>query len=328
MAKTVVVSGYGVRIRFRKGVFRVEKRDGVEEYNPVEIEQVIVATSGVSLTSKTIRKMIEYGIDLVFLDSRGYPIGRIYPPYINRTVDTRRAQYSSYGGDRAIHFIKEVVYAKISNQAGLVKRYYYYTRSDYLREDYEKLIGIREEVVGVSGDYSEVIEKLRSLEARAARIYWGSYALLLPRELGFEGRDQDSMDPVNVSLNYGYGILYSECWKALVLAGLDPYAGYMHVDRSGKPVLVFDFIEQFRFIVDYALLGMFRHKWRPEIVNGLLEYGSRTRIIEAINNFLDKQTSEINGSVVTLRQAIKRKAFELASHLRGETLYTGFVWNW
>ena len=34
--------------------------------------------------------------------------------------------------------------------------------------------------------------------------------------------------------------------RALVLAGLDPYAGFIHVDRPGKPSLALDLIEEFR----------------------------------------------------------------------------------
>ncbi len=327
--KQVIVAGYGVKIRFRNGVFRIESKESVEELNPIDIEQVLIVSSGVSLSSKVVRKMIEYGIDLVFLDSRGLPIGRVYPVYINKTVDTRRAQYLAYYSGASIDIVKEIVYAKISNQAGLVKRYYYYTRDKLLRKDYEKLIDIRERVVDVNGDLNEVREVLRQLEAEAARIYWGSYASLVPRELGFEGRDQDSVDPVNMALNYGYGILYSECWKSLVLAGLDPYAGYLHVDRSGKPTLVFDYIEQFRFIVDYSILQLLRRKWKPMVNNGLLDYESRSRIIKAVNNFMDNQVSRAcTGNPLTIRQVLKRKAFELASTLRGEMIYKGFIWEW
>ena len=132
-----------------------------------------------------------------------------------------------------------------------------------------------------------------------------------------------------MSLNYGYGILYSECWKALVLAGLDPYAGYMHVDRSGKPVLVFDFIEQYRFIVDYTLLKLFRRGWRPELVNGFIEYGSRAKIASQVIEFMEKnKTRRYGEQPLTLRQALKKNAFQLAGFLRGEQVFKGFVWEW
>jgi len=330
MGKTIIVCDYGVRIRYRRGVFIIVHKNGREELNPVEIEQVIIATSGVWLSSKVVRKMIEFGIDLVFLDSKGNPIGRVYPPFINKTVETRREQYSSISDYRGIYVMKEIVYAKIANQAGLLKRYYQNTRIPELKNAYMDIQSFLNQVYLINGSLDEIRDKLRSLEARAAQIYWSHYALLTPRELGFESRDQDGEDPVNMSLNYGYGVLYSECWKALVLAGLDPYAGYMHVDRSGKPTLVFDFIEQFRFIVDYTLLKLFRYGWKPQILNGFIEYSSRAKIASSITEFMEKERTMrfTENKPLTLRQAIKKNAFQLAAFLRREEVFKGFVWEW
>lgn len=328
--KTLLVTGYGVKIGFRDGVFVVNDSSGKKTISPLEVEQIVIASSGVSITSKTIRKIIEYGIDLVFLDSRGYPIGRVYPPYINRTVETRRRQYEAYGTDKGATIIVAIVKAKILNQAGLVKRYYYITRRKELRESYHMIRDVVDNI-GIKGMvFDEVRDYLRQKEAYVARIYWDTVSTLLPEDIGFDGRDQDSSDPFNMSLNYGYGLLYKECWRALVLAGLDPYAGFMHADYSGKPVLVYDYIEQYRFVVDYILVKLFRRGWRPEIDNGLLTYDSRIKIIREIEEFLDNTRVSLNESTpYTLRQVIKKKAFELASYLRGKKMfYEGYVWEW
>lgn len=328
--KTLLLSGYGIRTRYRKGLLILEsKTNGKQEIPLADIHQVIVVSSGIWFSSKLVRKLIEHGVDLVFLDSRGLPVGRIYPPYINKTVETRRAQYSAHSTHRGINITKEIVYAKLVNQANLLKKYYYYTRIEDLRENSGKIIDLATKARNFETSFNDIKEKLRSIEAEAAKFYWPSYALLLPRELNFEGRDQDSDDPVNTSLNYSYGILYNECWKALVLAGLDPYAGFLHVDRSGKPVLVFDFVEMFRFIADNTLLAMFRKGWKPRINNGLLDYESRLRIIENINKFMeDTKTHYLDESPVNLKQVIKKTSFALASYLRGEGVFEGYVHRW
>jgi len=327
--KTLLVTGYGVRLRYRNGLLLVESSNNKQEVSLADLEQVVIASSGVWLSSKVIRKLIEFGVDVVFLDSRGLPIGRVYPPFINRTVETRRAQYSSHGSSRGVYAMKEIVYGKIANQAGILKKYYYNTRIEELKEASSRINELALKARGVEAGFEEAREKLRGIEAEAARIYWTHYALLVPPGLGFEGRNQDSSDVVNIVLNYAYGILYSECWRALVLAGLDPYAGFIHVDRSGKPVLVFDFIEMFRFTVDTTVLYLLRKGWRPVVNNGLLDYESRKRIIEALSDFLDntrvQYTSE---SSITLRQAIKKAAYSLASYLRGDGVFEAFVYRW
>jgi CRISPR-associated protein Cas1 len=63
-------------------------------------------------------------------------------------------------------------------------------------------------------------------------------------ELDWPGRQtQGATDPLNAALNYCYGVLYAQVERALVLAGLDPYGGFLHVDRPGKPSLTLDLIE-------------------------------------------------------------------------------------
>ncbi len=327
--KTLLIAGYGVRLRYRKGLLLVESKNSKQEVPVSDLEQVVIATSGVWLSSKVIRKLIEFGVDLVILDSRGLPVGRVYPPFINKTVETRRAQYFSNGTVKGLHAMKELVYGKIANQAAVLRKYYYNTRTPELKEASTRLSEQALKARMIESSFEEARERLRSIEADAARTYWANYALLIPGELGFEGRNQDSDDPVNTVLNYSYGILYSECWKTLVLAGLDPYAGFLHADRSGKPVLVYDFIEMFRFSADLTALYLFRKGWRPAMSNGLLDYESRKKIVEALNEFLDNTRAQyIDEASITLRQVIKKAAYSLASFLRGEGVFEAFTYRW
>lgn len=323
--RTLVVTGYGIKIRAKNGLLLITGKDLRREESLIELEQVVIASGGVSISSKAVRMLIEHGVDLVFLDSRGYPVGRVYPPYINRTVDTRRAQYLSYYDGKRYYIIRVLVESKIRNQAGLLKRYGLYLGNEELRQLSREIKGLLNEL---DKDSDDPVQHYRLVEAKAARYYWSGIALLVPRDLGFNNRDQDGSDPFNIMLNYGYGILYGEAWRALVLAGLDPYAGYMHVDRSGKPVLVYDYVEMYRPIIDYALLKPVRKGWRPKINGGLLNYESRTRIIKAIHSEFEKKTN-MYGEPVTIRQAMKRNAFSLASFIRGETpAYKGLVVDW
>jgi len=100
--------------------------------------------------------------------------------------------------------------------------------------------------------------QILSAEGRAAQVYWGALEGIIPPHYGWPGRrTRGARDPVNAALNYGYGILYGQIERALVLAGLDPYGGFIHADRPGKPSLVFDLIEEFRqVVVDRTIVGM------------------------------------------------------------------------
>ena len=85
------------------------------------------------------------------------------------------------------------------------------------------------------------------MEGQAAATYWTHLASLLPAGAGFKGRvTREAGDPVNQALNYVYGMLYGEVWRALVKAGLDPYFGIMHGSERDQGSMVFDLIEEFR----------------------------------------------------------------------------------
>lgn len=63
-------------------------------------------------------------------------------------------------------------------------------------------------------------------------------------------------DPINALLSFGYALLTKETTIALLSEGLDPYWGFLHRPRHGKPALALDLMEEFRpLIVDSAALS-------------------------------------------------------------------------
>jgi len=329
--RTLVVAGYGIRLNVKKGYIVIKSKDKVKEISPSDIDQVIIATSGVSISSKFLRLVINQGIDLVVLDSRGYPVSRFYHPYITRTVDSRLAQYISYLNGLAKEVAKVIAYCKLMNQSAYLVRLSRNLSISELKDIAYSIESIANEVLRIDSEDLHIVRKeVMSIEARAAHLYWSSIAYTLPKDLGFDGRDQDSNDLVNTVLNYAYSIIYSECWKAATLAGLDPYAGFLHSERSGKPVLTYDLIEMFRVVaVDSVVVNMVRDGWRGEVRNGLLSPKSRAEIIKAVTDNLEKRfRSKFSDSYMTLRQWIRHSTLEIANSLRNCKKPKGFVVRW
>ncbi len=324
--RELIVKEYGTVVRTRKGLLVVEGKNGKLELAPGDIDGVVIASGGISITARAVRLLMRNGVDLVFLDERGQPIGRLYTPFINRTVLTRRRQYEAYLGDERWNIIHAIIESKIRNQAGLLRYYSKSLERIDLKNLANEILSTLEELPKALGNPQAVL----NLEARVAQIYWGGVAELLPREIVFDGRDHESLDPFNISLNYSYALLYSRCWRVLVLAGLDPYAGFLHTDRSGKESLVYDFSEMFKpLAVDKLLISMFREGWRPRIENGLISRDSRADLIARFSEWMGKNVRPTTGEACTLEQAMKRWAFRLAGYLRGESKsFTGFVETW
>ena len=53
-------------------------------------------------------------------------------------------------------------------------------------------------------------------------------------------------DPVNALLSLGYTLLGEAVATTLEVVGLDPYEGFYHADKYGRPALALDFLEEFR----------------------------------------------------------------------------------
>jgi len=145
----------------------------------------------------------------------------------------------------------------------------------------------------------------------------------------FETREhRGAPDVVNSALNYGYGILYTQVWGALMNAGLEPFGGFLHVDRPGKPSLVLDLIEEFRQpVVDRAVIAACTKGTKFETREGMLSDESRRAVAGAV---LERLGSEVafRARRQLVKSVIQIQARNLASHLRGGDAYRAFALKW
>lgn len=311
------------KVYARRGVVTVQAADGERvEVSPARFDALIVATRAASLSSAALSLLAVQGVDVVVLGPRGEPVARLYPPVINKTVETRVAQYRAMLDGRGLEAVRSIVEAKLRNQAAVLRYAAKSRREEWPALEAERILEVADEVRSCRAGALEFME----LEARAARIYWRAVARLLPPEYGFEGRDPAACDPFNLALNYGYGILYYRCERALLLVGLDPYGGFMHAPKSGHRTLVYDFVEQFRPVaVDKPLIFS---SPRLEVVNGVLTRESRRAVAEVVLEALSRPHGD-GASKAPLDSIILRKAAQLASYLRGsEPVYAAYRVRW
>jgi len=220
----------------------------VEEVPIIKLEQVVIASGGVSLSADAIRLCIERGIPIQFISWSGKPYARLVSPYLTGTVRTRREQLLAYYDQRGVTLAKAFALGKLSNQAVLLKYTAKYRKGKdrhlYL-DAHDAAVEIQKLGTEIRAMEAESVDALRTdlmnREGRAADIYWSAMKKLLLVDVDWEKREhRGAKDPVNSALNYGYGILYSRIEGAIIIAGLDPYAGFIHVDRPGKPSLTLD----------------------------------------------------------------------------------------
>src|SRR5579859_6150606 len=335
----LIVEGKGMFVGKHQGRLRVSyEKKVITEVPLIHLERVLVVDMGVAISSDVIRVCSEEGIPIHFLTNRGQPIAALYSAGLIGTVLTRRAQLLAYENSKGVAVAKAFVHGKLENQANLLRYMAKYRKeTDGALHEEMSLIALemrdyQHELQQLQAErIDQLRERMMSVEGRAAQRYWTTIARLIPAPLAWPGREtRGAIDPFNSALNYGYGILYSQVERALVLAGLDPYAGFLHADRPGKPSLVLDLIEEFRqTVVDRTIIGMVnKHMPIEQDEQFLLSKVTREKIAEKVKERLE--SSELyEKKRQALRFILQTQARHLALFVRGEREnYEAFVAGW
>lgn len=174
---------------------------------------------------------------------------------------------------------------------------------------------------------------LRGLEGAGGRAYWsGVGTVLRAHGVAWDGREyRGTENPFNASLNYGYGVLASVVHTALLVAGLEPGAGFLHADRAGQSSLVFDAMEEFRqAVVDRPLIGLATRKvaFALDPGDGRLDDTTKRAVADAVIGRLDALEPYAGGRF-PLRTIIGKQAERMATYLRGvHAPYDPWVMRW
>ncbi|RKY70025.1 MAG: CRISPR-associated endonuclease Cas1 [Candidatus Latescibacterota bacterium] len=337
--EVIVVDQFGAFLGRESGRLQVrQKKKTTEEYPFFKIERIVIASPGVSLSASLIQECVKHGIALDFLGYGGRPYARLSSPELSGTVKTRREQILAYTDARGLEFARMLVKGKLGNQVSILKYFAKYRKErdketySQIRQTVREVEEISSQIFACDGNPSNIDDdrqRLLSIEGRAGKLYWDVFTRLVPAEVGFEGREhQGATDPVNSLLNYGYGMLYAQVWGAIELAGLDPFAGFLHVDRPGKPSLVLDLIEEFRQqVVDRTVFGLVNRGYKPKMEQERLSDQTRKEFAHKILDRLEGG-ERYEGKVHKLRTIIQMQARHLAMFFRGERRYKAFVGSW
>lgn len=335
----LIADTFGSFIGKHQQRLRVSKQqDTLVEAPLMHLRTVQILSQGVSVSADAIEACCEHGIPIFFMDGVGRCYASIYATGLNATVLTRRQQLFAYHDERGLTVAKAVTLAKLHNQSATLK-YMAKNRKETAPELYDALRLVADEICdcqgqvdALRGEHIEMVrDRLMGIEGSAGQRYWAAVRLIVPETYGFTTRQhRGAQDPVNSLLNYGYGILYSRIEQALILAGLDPYAGFLHADRPGKPSLVLDFIEEFRqAVVDRVVFGLVARSFRvDQQEDGRLTVETRRTLSDHLINHLGS-SMRYNGKRFSLQTIIQSQARQMAAFLRGDVpTYTGFKGEW
>jgi CRISPR-associated protein Cas1 len=258
----LVINTPGTFVTQKDACFRLKLQDRVMDISPLKVESILI-TNQAMISSQAIVLALEHNIDIIFLDGYGDPVGRVWFSKMGSTALIRRRQLEAMAQPLGLSLVLEMIRQKLSNQGGFLKKLMHSRPGQE-----ENFLGPLEEIESCQSDLNREDQNLESarqrllgLEGTAARHYFQCLAGVLPEKYRFTGRSRrPAKDPFNACLNYCYGMLYAMVEKACILAGLDPYVGFLHTDNYNKKSLVFDLIEPFRLYAEQTAVYLFTGK--------------------------------------------------------------------
>lgn len=323
----LVINTYGSYLRKKDNCFLVRNEDKVFEVSVNKVDSILITTAAY-LSTDAIKFAVDNNIDLVFLDAYGDPYGRVWHSKLGSTTLIRRRQLELYDQAGGLNLAKKWGIQKMENQLALLKKLKK-TRAekrDELEGYIKEIKQLQERMRGLRGTIEEKRQTILGLEGMASKAYFEALSSILPEKFKFNGRSRNpAKDEFNAMLNYGYGVLYSMVEKACIIAGLDPYIGFLHTDNYNKKSLVFDVIEPFRAFVDETVVYLFTKRTVQEdffdkIQNGLsLNKEGKAVLIEALNETFEK-TIKYKGRNIKTKNVIQFECHRIANNLIGKTL--------
>ncbi|MEO5377330.1 MAG: CRISPR-associated endonuclease Cas1 [Magnetococcus sp. DMHC-6] len=239
----------------------------------------------------------------------------------HRNVELRTAQYRvSFDDGACLVLARGWVRAKIANSRNFLRRNF---RGDSPLEEILQHLAVSMRRAEQAGSMSELL----GVEGDAARVYFSGFGGMLKQEGGegwsfeFSGRNRrPPKDPVNAMLSFGYGVLARLWTVTLVTVGFDPYRGFYHQPRYGRPALALDMMESFRpLLADSVVLtainnGEVRREDFQIVPGGVwLSDRGRRKFLEVFERRLEQEiTHPLLGYKLSYRRLLELQARLLA----------------
>jgi len=183
-----------------------------------------------------------WGINVTLLTSRGHPIAILKPLDNSSHVLTRVSQYQTMSTKRAYEIAKQFVLGKLRGQDQVLKKY-------GLRiNDFSDIMAIKNLNIQEEKTFRR---KLTNIEGKCSKRYFKQLFELIPEYLRPKGRKTfKAYDGINNAFNLAYEMLKWKIHIALINAKLETYLGFVHSIQFGKPSLVLDFQDLYRYLID------------------------------------------------------------------------------
>ncbi|MFN4146875.1 MAG: CRISPR-associated endonuclease Cas1 [Runella sp.] len=295
----LVVAKRGTSLSISNGRFRVRNPEQ-EIFVPVHQVRAICLHPATKVTYEAMMTALEHDIDLMLIDRKGHPAGRLWGGKFGSISTIRKNQLAFSTHAASLEWIRQILIRKADNQIAVVHLLHALHKENASHEARAAALKTIERYrdkfkYHQSPDRQDTLASFRGYEGSMSRAYFEYVSSVLPEKYRFKKRSQHpALDAFNCLLNYAYGMLYANCESALIKAGLDPAVGIMHRDEYNRPVLVYDFIENYRAWADYVVCHLFLQEvvydefFEVQSQQYWLNNIGKRILIQAMNDYLEE----------------------------------------
>ncbi|MEM1507521.1 MAG: CRISPR-associated endonuclease Cas1 [Candidatus Bathyarchaeia archaeon] len=324
----IAIEGNGFYLGMEKGCFIIKDKHGRVERIPLFENEIgeITISSGNFISTSVLACCGFWNIPIIIKTRNGKPVAILRSLDDDSHVKTRIAQYQAHEKGKGVEIAKTIVLSKIEGQNMVLRKHG--LKEISLEEVKERIKAIE------AKSLREARYRLNQIEGKASKHYFKQIFSLLPFRVE-ERKGWKAYDGVNNTFNLAYTLLKFRVYSAILNAHLEPYLGFLHSEQLGKPSLVCDLMELYRYLVDDYIIEFsqtlkqkdFTVKTERYSTNriGKREVLSREKTREFVKGLNRLFQTKVNiprikhGNKQTIETLMNEEAYLLAKHLRNET---------
>ena len=307
----------------------VKDNETLRDIPLIHLGQVVIS-GNVSLTTPAMQTLLHEGIPVVFLSAYGRYHGSL-TPQVSRNSLLRCAQHKVANSDeRCLDLSKAFVQGKVANMRLMLQRRKWQA-ADSTDPALAPLLASIKAIQTMEKRIHTATElpELLGIEGNASAAYFGAFNFLLKSGTGFSFQRRSRRpptDPTNALLSFAYALLTGDTISAIQTVGLDPYIGFFHQLKYGKPCLALDVMEEFRpILADSIVITLINNRRiKPEDFRqshgGWFLKDNRRKVFYAAYETRKNETltHPVFKYKLTFRRALELQVRLLAKYLTGE----------
>ena len=326
MRQHLTINEYGQFIGVSGNRLTVKSEGNLKEYPLNRLKSVQIAKRGVSFSADVLTTCALHGIKVFILNFKGEIVSCLSGTKQHAVVKVRQKQFDFLKNPDRASLSAKIVHGKIRNQRATLLYFKKYHKNSVIDNTSQQLKSLTDQIQNKNWiKYIKWRPILLGLEGQAANLYWKCIASCELMPSSFKNRvGRQAVDAGNKALNYGYAILSSYVWNAIINAGLEPYAGFLHAKRAGKPSLVLDLMEEYRaWLVDRNII-----KLREALNHSVnLDIKTRGKIINNIHKTFQTKY-HYKKKKMRLESILQRQVYILAGTFAEDKKYRPYYFKW